>query len=316
MSSINYFSVIAISIVLEALPFLLLGSILSSCIEVYVSQRVFDRLIPKGKVAQVFAGLFIGLIIPSCECGIVPVARRLIKKGMPVSMAITYMLAAPVINPLVLISTFIAFRGSFQMVFLRAGVVAVTALIASFIIEREKSVLLDSVVHNHHQGSSCGCGHDHGHGHSHDHNHNHHHGTTQSKLRRFYSFLDHAVEEFIDVGKYLIIGSFIAAFFKTGMPKEIMGFISENNIVAILFMMFFAVVISVCSEADAFVAASFIKFPKVSLLAFITIGPMVDVKLIAMWLGTFRKKVVILLILIPIIVQLILCYGLSLVGVN
>jgi uncharacterized membrane protein YraQ (UPF0718 family) len=305
MSAVNYFALVAISIFLEALPFLLLGSLLSSCIEVYVPQRVFDRFIPKGKTKQVLAGLCIGFIIPSCECGIVPVARRLIKKGMPISMAITYMLAAPVINPLVIISTLIAFQGSLSMVFMRVGVVSITALITAFIIEREKDVLRDGVI-EHHKG--CGCCHGHS---SHE-----EHEDSSTKWTRLFAFLDHTVEEFIDMGKYLIIGSFIAAAFKTSMPREMMNFIAANNMVSIAFMMLFAVAISVCSEADAFVAASFVKFSKLAQLSFITLGPMVDVKLIAMWSGTFRRKIVLLLIWVPVIVQCIIYYGLSLIGGN
>jgi hypothetical protein len=286
VNKIQLFSLIGISIFLEAAPFLLIAVLLTALFEVFVPENWIERMIPKHKPLQIVYGLLLGLIFPTCECGVVPIARKLIQKGFPISMAITYMLAAPVINPIVLISTFFAFRFDSSMLIGRVAIILIVATITSGLISR----LGGNIIRSGHQNSHASL-----------HVHEEH---QQSKLKRV---LHHASNDFLDMGKYLIAGAFAAALIKVALPPNILTIFETNMFSAIVGMMILAILLSVCSEADAFVAASFISLPKAAQLSFVTIGPVFDLKLLAMFSGTFRRSVVIILVTAPFILNLVLC---------
>ncbi|NHZ45521.1 permease, partial [Nitratidesulfovibrio liaohensis] len=118
----------ALAVFLEALPFLVLGSLVSACMEVFVPRAWVERRVPKSLPGALAFGVALGTVLPTCECGVVPVVRRMMGKGVPVPAAVAYMLAAPVVNPVVMVSTWVAFRGDVLMTGLRAAVVAATAV--------------------------------------------------------------------------------------------------------------------------------------------------------------------------------------------
>lgn len=292
LETYTIFSTIAVSIFIEAMPFLAIGALLSAVIEVYVPTDKLMRFVPEGVGRSIALGVGAGFVLPTCECGVVPIARRLMHKGVPAHMAISYMLAAPIINPVVLISTYIAFRYSLTMLLGRILISAVVAAAIGFYTSRASKVLTAGANHEAEGGD--------------DHSHDHSVMAASGKLR---STLVHAANEFIDMGKFLILGSLVAAFFKTLMPAEVMAFFSANLLMSICGMMLLAILLSICSEADAFVAASFITFPSASQMAFVTIGPMVDLKLIGMYAATFQPRMVAALIIGPTLLIL----GLSLI---
>jgi uncharacterized membrane protein YraQ (UPF0718 family) len=292
------FAQIALAIVVEAAPFLLLGSILSALIMEFADPVKLARRLPQNPLACVGLGLVAGMALPTCECGVVPIVRRLLQKGVPASTALTYMLTAPVVNPVVLISTYVAFVGSLEVVVARALMVMVPAAMLGLLLGRidprvllkaqpganpaqpitSVEQLLEKPVEE-----TCGCGHDHG-------------STSGSRLMRI---LSHSALEFLDMGKYLILGSLFAAGFKTFLPWDVLEGLEANPYLATGFMMLLAVLLSVCSEADAFVATSFSSFPLAAQLGFITLGPMLDLKLIGMFAGAFHRLVAIVLIVVP-----------------
>jgi len=294
--SIYILSSITTAIFLEAMPFLAIGAVLAAMIEVYMPVDLLARFIPKNFFGGVVLGVTAGFVIPTCECGVVPVVRRLIMKGVHPYIAISYMLAAPIINPVVIASTYIAFRGNLSMVTGRVVIAAFVAATLGFFVKRndELPVLTESVWnqleyddgHNHDErntGEDC-C---------------HTYSPVMPNRSRVMDTLLHAAHEFIDMGKYLIIGAFTAAVFKTFVPQEIMAQFSGNIFLSIVGMMILAIVLSVCSEADAFVAASFISFPSIAQLSFVTIGPMLDLKLIGMFVATFHHRIFWALIIGP-----------------
>ncbi|MGL5094039.1 MAG: permease, partial [Planctomycetia bacterium] len=133
------------SIVYEALPFIILGSLISGMLEELLPQKFFQRFLPKRRFLAIAGSSLLGVVLPMCECGIVPVMRRLMKKGVPASCAITYMLSAPIINPIVLASTALAFWTpdytlwgvpGLTMVLLRAGAAFCVAVTVGLLIER------------------------------------------------------------------------------------------------------------------------------------------------------------------------------------
>jgi hypothetical protein len=284
---------IAVSIVLEAAPFLLIGSFLSVVVERYATGGRLARWVPSRRTAQIAVGLFGGMALPICECGVVPVARRLIEKGVPPRTVLTYMLAAPVINPVVLISTYVAFGNDLTMVICRAAVVGITAAAVGGLLGRgDPSALLNSQLLSAGCLSPERCAHS---GHQHDET-----GEGWGGRWMVFDLLRRSAAEFMGMGKYLIAGALAAAAFKVFLPWQAIQLFAGNLAVSIALLMALAVLLSVCSEADAFVAASFVFFPPAARLAFISIGPMVDLKLIGMYLFTFKKRPAFFLIALPV----------------
>ena len=134
MESLSVFSAIVTAIVLEAAPFLLLGAVISAAFEVFLPEGGLSRLTPRGRLAQIAFGLISGMFLPTCECGVVPVARRLMAKGVPARTALAFMLSAPVVNPVVLASTYVAFRADLSMVVGRVGLVLLPAVVLAFVL--------------------------------------------------------------------------------------------------------------------------------------------------------------------------------------
>jgi uncharacterized protein len=262
---------IFISILIEALPFILLGVLISGIIQIFVTEEMMARIIPKNKILAVFSAAFIGAIFPACECGIVPITRRLMAKGVPLYAAIPFMLTGPVINPIVLFSTYIAFGNNWNMVLYRGGVALLVALLVGGLlsIQFKDSQLKNDVSDHVHRKSFTG---------------------------KFMGMLKHSIDELFSVGKFLILGAFVAAFIQTTVKTATLLDIGQGPLSSNFVMMGLAYVLSLCSEADAFVAASFRStFSTGSLVAFLVFGPMLDIKNTLMLLGTFKAKFVVYL---------------------
>ncbi|TRX70242.1 permease [Carboxylicivirga sp. M1479] len=286
----NLFSAISLAIFIEAMPFLVVGALFSSIIEVFVSTQRIIRLVPRNIAGGLLLGIGSGFVLPTCECGVVPIVRRLINKGVPPYIAIAYMLAAPIVNPVVLASTYIAFRGSIPMVFARIALAIIVAAIVALIARQLVSVVRPVKHSGHHHTDE------------HEHHFHHHDHSNESLIQKIIATLRHAAVEFMDMGKYLILGAIIAGAFKTFLPVDTMAYFSNNLALSIAGMMILAILLSVCSEADAFVAASFVGFPAAAQLAFIGIGPMIDLKLIGMYGLAFKRAMVITLLIVPFVI--------------
>ncbi|WP_307466624.1 permease [Paenibacillus harenae] len=294
MTTLYQLNTIFISMVMEAIPFVLVGVLLSGLIQSFVKESLITRMMPRNRFLASLTGCGIGLFFPSCECGIVPITRRLMKKGMPLHAGIAFMLTGPILNPIVLFSTYIAFGNSWEMVGIRAGLAAAVAFCVSVILSYMfkavpfKNTKLDNVPQ-----TALG------------------NGKTGEEKRiplriKLYEVIVHAIEEFFSVGKYLVLGAFIAASMQTFVPTSTLLHMGSNPVTSSLVMIALAFLISLCSEADAFIAASFRStFTVGSLSAFLVFGPMVDIKNTLMLLGTFKTKFVIVLI------GLIACFTLA-----
>lgn len=258
---------IFISILIEAIPFILIGVILSGIIQMFVSEEMIARIMPKNRFLAVLFGALAGVLFPACECGIIPITRRLLLKGVPLHAGVAFMLTAPIINPIVLFSTYIAFGNRWSVVFYRGGLALAVSLIIGVILSYQfkDTQLLKPDEPGHH----------------------HHHGTLLQKLG---GTLRHAIDEFFSVGKYLIIGAFIAAAMQTYVKTSTLLAIGQNDVSSSLVMMGLAFVLSLCSEVDAFIASSFSStFSLGSLIAFLVFGAMVDIKNLLMMLAAFKN---------------------------
>jgi len=354
-SDLDRFLVIFPSIVFEALPFIVIGAVISGALEEFLPQQLITRILPKRRWLAIAGSSMLGLVFPMCDCGVVPVMRRLLSKGLPLSCACAYMFGAPLLNPVVLVATWAAFSGdrskldgltSFQMVTLRAAMGFVTALILGLIIERQvrihgqdalvlplrrKRKLHDHAKHTHEHGEKdhdhSHCDHDHKHDHDHehcDHDHEHEHDNQNGKndengknddaetapaaigvheideepekqkktlFQRLSSISETALHDFTDISTYLIIGSGLAALVQT---YDLMKYLPLNAhpVVEISAMMLLAILICLCSEADAFVAANLIDIGVGGKLAFLVLSPMFDLKLYMMYTRVFKKRLI------------------------
>jgi uncharacterized membrane protein YraQ (UPF0718 family) len=287
------FKTMFLSIILEALPFILLGVLISSLLQIFVSEQTITRIIPKNPILAILFACLIGVIFPVCECGMIPIVRRLIKKGMPVYVAIVFILTGPILNPIVYAATYMAFRSRPEIAYSRMALAFIVASIIGLVIYRfvkgNTLRVTAEILHEHHN-SSHDTSHDHSHSHAHDNEHGHNHSN------KLFSLLGHASDEFFEMGKYLMFGSLITAIIQTFVARESLVSIGHDGLGSHLFMMGFAYILSLCSTSDAFVASSFVNtFTKGSLLTFLVFGPMLDFKGTLMLLSVFKTKFVLLL---------------------
>ncbi len=231
----------------------------------------FERLARLPKPMQLPAAALGGIAFPVCECGSVPVARRLALKGLSPAAAVTFMLAAPILNPVVLASTFVAYRGRdvvWTMVLGRAGLGMLVAVTAGWVVgSRSKEDLLrGSAVHEAVEEAD-------------EHR-------DEGRRARFFG---HLGGDFLFMAKFVVIGAAAAATVQTFVPQSIVDGVAGMPVVGIAAMMGLAFLLSLCSESDAFVAASFVQFGPASQLSFLVFGPMVDTKLTALYIGTYNR---------------------------
>lgn len=289
--SVLQMSTIFLSIVIEAIPFVLLGCIISGALQVFLTPERVQKILPKNKFLAILVGSFIGFFFPSCECGIIPIVTQFMRKGVPEHTAFAFMVTAPIINPIVLFSTYIAFGNSMKFALLRAvGSFIVALLIGSWIAYFNRTPILKAELHEH----------DHG-----EHQH-HHHETAEKESfgQKVWSVLVHCIDEFFDTGRYLIIGALIASGMQVFLPTQFMLQLTSSKIIGILVMLVLAFTMSLCSEADAFVGSSLLSlFGTNAIVAFLVFGPMVDIKNLMMMKRSFHGKFILQLIaLISVIV--------------
>lgn len=307
------FCLLFLSIVLEGAPFILLGTLISGFIDAYLPPGLIDRWLPKNRVLAVFLSGLLGGIFPVCECAVVPVIRRLIRKGLPVSCAITYMLSAPIINPIVVISTMKAFSTSVGQFSLRQTEAVVTQgplymtssrLLIAFLVTvavglvvlkfRNQAILRPGVLPRHgddapnddaEAGQAAG----------------------PNGGDRLVLAMRTTMRDFLETAMYFTIGVAITSVFRAYVTEDLIILFNQNEPTGIALMMVLAFVLSLCSTSDAFIAANF-PVPQSAKLAFLVFGPMMDVKLVFMYLSVFKSRFVFFLAVSLFVVIGVLSY--------
>lgn len=246
----------------QALPFLGLGVLVSGLLAVFVSPDRLTRWLPRRTGAAILAAGLTGAALPGCECGSVPIARRLFGQGSMGAAALTFMLAAPAVNPVVLVATAVAFPGQPGFVAARCLASMLTALIMGALWSRFGRLewVTRSMPHAHAGGGS-----------------------------RWTVFSEAARHDFLQAASYLIVGAAAAAAMHVLVPATVFTHLAGHLVLGVLTMATLAVVLALCSEADAFVAASLTMLPLIPRLVFLVVGPAVDVKLFAMQAGMFGR---------------------------
>ncbi|WP_251869736.1 permease [Enterococcus italicus] len=290
-NSLSQMSMIFLSVVIEALPFVLVGCLISGLLHEFLSPEVVKKYVPKNRFLAILLGSFMGVFFPSCECGIVPIVNQFVKKDVPIYTAFPFMLTAPIINPIVVFSTFIAFSDSWRFVFLRVGgSIFVSLVVGLWLAYLYKGTPLKEEPHHNEQREK----------------HRHHHEDCTlpnekktSVGKKIIQFLEHSLDEFFDTGRYLIIGALIASSLQVYLPTSVMLTLGSTKLLAIGVMLVLAVVMSLCSEADAFIGASLLSlFGVAPVVAFLVFGPMVDIKNLLMMKRYFAGKFIVQLVLV------------------
>jgi uncharacterized protein len=287
IKEIGDFANIFTSIVLEAIPFIILGSFISAIIQIFISEEFIAKLIPRMNVLGYLGAALIGLIFPVCECAIIPITRSLIKKGIPVGIGVTFMLSVPIINPVVIMSTYYAFYDNQAMVLIRitGGFVAaiLIGMLVSLLKENEEGRVLNNIENENY--CNCGC------------------NNLSKKEYKIKAIFEHTSREFLDIMGYLIFGAFISSGFQVLQSQGEFNYIFNNKILSIIFMMFLGFVLSLCSEADAFVGRSFLENYSFSGVAAFLL------------FGAFKKSFVLKLVLITISIVFVICCLFSICGI-
>lgn len=253
---------IFVSISIQAMPFLVLGVVLSGLIAAFVPAGAIARRLPKRPSLAVPVAGAAGVALPGCECGSVPIAGRLVANDVPPAAALTFLLAAPAVNPVVLVATSVAFPGRPEMVGARFGASMLAAVVVGWVWVR---IGRDAWVERARR-------------------------RVPAQGSRSAIFADVAAHDFLHAGAYLIIGGIAAATLQVVVPRSVLDSLAGSGLTAVATMATLAVVLSICSEADAFVAAGLSQFSLTSRLVFLVVGPMVDIKLVALQSGTFGRE--------------------------
>lgn len=247
-----------VAIVVQSTPFLVGGVLLSACISRFLSERLLQRVLPTSPMLAVPVAGIAGLALPGCECAAVPVSEGLMRRGVPAAAALTFLLAAPAINPAVIVSTWVAFPNNHLIAFLRIGASLATAVLVGWwcLARGDRLGMTRRKV-----------GHEHGD-----------------------DFLATTLHDFLHAGGFLVLGAMAAAAVNTFVPRSIVDGLAGQFLVSILTMAAFAFIAALCSESDAFVAASLTSFSDTAKLTFLVVGPAMDIKLAAMESGQFGMR--------------------------
>ncbi|MCT7949848.1 permease [Ancylothrix sp. C2] len=323
MNQINQAFTIFLSLLVEAIPFLLLGVLFSGLLLLFVDEAKLVKMMPRNPFLGALAGSSIGFLFPVCECGNVPVARRLLMQGVPAPVAIGFLLAAPTINPIVIWATWTAFREQPEIVVLRVVLSLTIATIIGCVFSAQADLrpvlqpaLARAMPRYIPPGKKAIDS-----------------GETASMLLQSGTYLlgqpgaplrldstmlqpnliaansakkpladklrllaDNTIQELRELGAVLVIGSAIAAIIQVAAPRDFILSLGQGPVTSILAMMVLAAVVSICSTVDSFFALSFASvFTSGSLLAFLVFGPMIDLKGIGLMLFLFKKKAIIYL---------------------
>ena len=287
-NSILQMGTIFLSIVIEALPFVLLGCIISGCLHVFLTAERVKKIIPKNKLLGILVGCLLGFFFPSCECGIVPVVNQFLRKGVPEHTAFSFMLTAPIVNPIVIFSTYIAFSNSVKFALLRVlGSFFVAFVVGIWIAYFNRTPILKDKLSAGEHAEAEEPDHE-----NHD-DHNNHDHEVLSFRQKVWDALQHAIDEFFDTGRYLIFGGLIASAMQVFLPTSVLLTMTSSKLVAILLLIALALTMSLCSEADAFVGSSLLSlFGTAPVVGFLVYGPMVDIKNLLMMKRYFGTRFV------------------------
>lgn len=326
---VKAFNTVFQSILMEAFPFIFIGVLVSGLLHVFVSEELLLRYYPKNRYLGILTAAMAGLVLPVCDCAVVPIAVGLHRKGLPLHAAITFMLAAPVMDPVVIASTYYAFPGEPRIALARIGVGLAgamgTGLLLMLLPDRETPLLTVSGP----VPPACGCGHDHGA----DPCGSHGPAAIETRpsgilmtlppavsvpgpwargLANLRAVFTHAAEEFFSVGQYLVLGAFISVAAQSLLPYGWLKLMAGSPLVSLVLMMATAFLLSICSTADAFIARSFSgTFGTLPVTGFMAAGALMDIKNLLMLSSFFNKRFILRVMATAYSIVFLLLWGIG-----
>ncbi len=286
------FLTLTISVIIESLPFVILGILLSIAVQVWVPDTLFLRMLPRNPILRRVAISFLGVLLPVCECGNVPLARGLMVKGLTVGESMTFLLAAPIVNPITIITTQQAFGFSNRILVSRLLGGFLIANLVGWLFSRhvdQQSLLTEKFA------AECRMP-----------------PRSEQAGTRWDKSVDLFVHEAGAILPALFLGAVAAGLVQVVVPRSILVALGSNPVWSILALMVLAFVISVCSNVDAFFILPFAStFLPGAIASFLVFGPLIDIKMLALMRTTFRSRV-----LIQLTVVIALCAALVGLVVN
>ncbi|MCS5715188.1 permease [Herbiconiux sp. CPCC 205716] len=298
---IRDFVTLSVSVVIESLPFVFLGILISVVVRFWVPDHVIHRIMPRNPALRRVVISLVGVLLPVCECGNVPLARGFMMKGFSVPEAMTFLLAAPILNPVTIVTTYQAFGWNDGILIGRiAGGFVIANLVGWLFSRHPRPELLLTPAFE----EACRVGDDDGHGHG--------RAGQLTKLRRgVVAFAD----ETSTMLPALIVGSAIAGAIQVGLSRDVLTALGGNPIWSVLALMILAFVIAICSNVDAFFILAFgSTFLPGGVVAFLVFGAMVDVKMITLLRTTFTTGALVRLVAVVALASLALGFGVNLLA--
>lgn len=262
-AAISTWGTLFVALNVQALPFLVFGVTISGIIAAWLPAEALARVLPRNRAGAVAVASGAGVLLPGCECGSVPISGRLVARGVQPAAALAFMLAAPAINPVVLVATWVAFPGSPMMAVARFVASLATAMAVGWLWLRRGAT--DALVERAR-------------------------ARVQDRETPMATFVATATHDLLHAGGYLVVGAAMAATIQVAVPRAAVDVVADNPVLAVVAMASLAILLSICSEADAFVAASLTQFSLTSRLVFLVVGPAVDLKLVALQTGFFGRE--------------------------
>ncbi|AEY67877.1 permease [Clostridium sp. BNL1100] len=283
------FITIFLSILIQALPFILIGIFISSFLQVFVSDKKIVKVFSRFKLAGFPAAVILGIFFPVCDCAMAPICSRLARKGVPLYYVLTFLLSAPVVNPVVIMSTYYAFPNKPEVVFVRVGLGVVIALSVGLIVKfagvTKEYAVNETVLETPCSGGYIGD------------------FSQEGFVGKLGMLVRHAGMEFFNVGSYIVVGAFVTSLLQTFLSRELLSTTGISRYLELLVMLGAAVFMSVCSTSNAFIARGFsYSFPMYSVVCYMVMGPMLDLKNIMMLLAGFKKRFLVELVTILIVI--------------
>jgi len=292
MTTLNKFYTVFISILIEGIPFILIGSFVSALIQIYVSKEFIIKVFPHNIFLSCIIAAFAGIVFPICDCGTIPVVKGFIRKKVPTAACITFLLSAPIVNPIAIISTMYAFQDLKSVVIYRifSGIIIaiLIGLIMHFFTRDNPNILKTNTDPLSCECSICSDSYE----------------DSKASIDTLRNIFFHTSDEFFNIGKFMIMGAFISSIFQTIVSFDRNLYFPNDNRTSLLIMILLAFLLSVCSTSDAFIAKGFLKlFSLNSVMGFLVVGPMLDIKNTLMLFGNFKKTFVLKLIFCIVIIS-------------
>ena len=272
---------IFVSLLIQGIPFLLIGALAGGFVTTFVPLTAVIRGWPKHPLLSAWAGTLFGFLLPSCDCAVVPVVRRLLQKGIPLSAGVAYLIAAPTLNPLCLISTFLAYQmaGPWHMLLWRTGGSAVLAVLVGLLASRFNpgSLLRGEILLSDNATGGAGAW-----------------MQIDPRLvsfrRRLAVALGMALTDFLNVSTLYVIGALCSALLQIFVPLGRI-LVAHGNL-SVPMAMLLGFMLSLCSTADAFVVNAFGALGLKGQLAFLWLGPVYNLRTLFVYRNIFSYRAI------------------------